>query len=329
MKAVIYEAYGGPQELTLREVAKPTPKAKEVLVKLRATSVNLTDWEYLTGTPAYARINGLFKPRKQTLGSDIAGVVEATGRDVTRFSPGDAVFGDILYTQGGFAEYVCAKESDLILKPDELSFVEAAAIPQAAVIALQGMRDIGRVQPGQKVLINGAGGGGGSFAIQIAKMLGAEVTGVDSAIKLELMRSLGADYVINYEKQDFTRNGQTYDVILDLVASRSPFACARALNPTGRYMVVGGPLRVILYVLIVGGLMSFFSKRKIGALGVQTGQDALADVTNLITQGHITPAVEKTFPLDQTAEAIAYLGAGKSLGKVVVTILESVSDGAP
>lgn len=320
MKAIVYEKYGPPEGLELREVTKPSPRAKEVLVRLHAVSVNLTDWEYLTGKPAYARINGLFKPKKKTLGSDIAGVVEAVGSQVTQFIPGDAVFGDILSTQGGFAEFVCAKECDLIKKPEGLSFIDASAIPQAAVIALQGIRDKGQVQSGQRILINGAGGGSGSFAIQIAKMLGAEVTGVDSARKLDLMRSLGADHVIDYEQQDFTRNGQTYDVILDLVASRSPFACARALKPTGRYMCVGGPLRMILYLLIVGGLMSLFSKRKIGVLAVEPGQDALTDVTALITQGDIKPSVERTFPLGQTARAIAYLGTGQSLGKIAVTM---------
>jgi NADPH:quinone reductase-like Zn-dependent oxidoreductase len=321
MKALRYQSYGPPENLSVCDVDKPTPQAKEVLVKLHATAVNLTDWEYLTGKPAYARINGLFKPKKQTLGSDIAGVVEAVGADVTGFVPGDAVFGDILYTQGGFAEYVCAKETDLILKPSGLSFVEAAALPQTAVIALQGIRDVGRVRAGQRVLINGAGGGTGCIAIQLAKLLGAEVTGVDSAQKFELMRSLGADHVIDYEKQDFTRNGQTYDLILDPVASRSPFACAHALTPTGRYMVVGGPLRVLLNVWVIGALISLFNKQKIGMLVVEPSRKSLTAVTELIASGQLKPVIDKTYPLDQAATAIAEVGAGKSLGKIVVTIL--------
>jgi len=323
MKAVVYDTYGGPDRLSLREVEKPTPKAGEVLIEMRAVSVNLTDWEFLTGWPAYARSQGIFRPKKPTLGSDVAGIVRATGPGVTRFKPGDAVFGDILYTLGGFAEFACAKDVDLILKPDALSFEEAAAIPQAGVIALQGIRDKGHVQAGQKVLINGGGGGGGSFAIQIAKTLGAEVTAIDTASKQGLMRRLGADHVIDYAVEDFTQNRTRYDLVLDLVATRSPFACARALTRKGRYLAVGGPLHVILNLLVVGGIFSLFSRRKVGLLMVQPGAEALGAITSLITQGTVRPAIERRFTLDQTAEAIAWLGQGKSQGKVVVTLPEN------
>ena len=240
MKAIVYTKYGPPEVLQLKEVAKPTPKDDEVLIKVRAVSVNRSDWEGLRGKPLYARIGGLLRPRHQILGSDVAGRVEMAGRNVRRFQPGDEVFGDILPRLGGFAEYVCARESALALKPASLTFEEAASIPQAAVIALQAIRDKGRVQPGQKVLINGAGGGAGTFAVQLAKLYGAEVTGVDNTGKLDFMRSLGADHVIDYTREDFTKNGNQYDLILDIVAHRSVFAYARALRPTGSYYAVGG-----------------------------------------------------------------------------------------
>jgi NADPH:quinone reductase-like Zn-dependent oxidoreductase len=207
MKAIVYTRYGRPEILQHKQVAKPTPRDDEVLVKVQAVSVNRSDWEGLRGKPLYARLGGLLRPRHQVLGSDIAGRVEMAGRSVRRFQPGDEVFGDILPRLGGFAEYVCARESALAPKPASLTFEEAAAIPQAAVIALQGIRDKGQVQPGQKVLINGAGGGAGTFAVQLAKLYGAEVTGVDTTGKLDFMRSLGADHVIDYTREDFTNSG--------------------------------------------------------------------------------------------------------------------------
>ena len=320
MKALVYDRYGSPDELRLVEMDRPAPKDDEVLIKLHATSVNLSDWEYLTGKPAYARINGLFRPRNRILGSDIAGVVEATGAKVTKLKPGDAVFGDILQGLGGFAEYTCAREDQLLHKPDALSFEQAAAIPQAGVIALQGIRDKGQVGKGQKVLINGAGGGTGSFAIPIAKHFGAEVTGVDNAHKLDLMRCLGADHVLDYRQQDFTTTGARYDLILDPVASRSAFACRRALEPGGRYLAVGGPVRTILNLLIVGGLISLFGSRKIGILGVHQTAAALAAAVKFYADAAITPSIDRCFPLEKTAEAIAYHGEGKARGKIVITM---------
>src|SRR5713101_5035094 len=239
VKAVVYTAYGPPDVLQIKEVAKPTPADDEVLINVQAVSVNRSDWEGLRGRPFYACIGGLLRPRHHILGSDIAGRVEMAGRNIRRFQPGDEVFGDVLGHMGGFAEYVCARERALALKPASMTFEEVAAIPQAAVIALQGIRDKGQVQPGQRVLINGAGGGAGTFAVQLAKLYGAEVTGVDNAGKLDLIRSLGADQVIDYAREDFTKNGKQYDVILDLIAQHSVFAYQRALKPNGRYFAVG------------------------------------------------------------------------------------------
>src|SRR2546428_8357661 len=233
MKAIVYTKYGPPEVLQHKEVERPAPTDDEVLIKVQAVSVNRSDWEILTGTPLYARMGGLLKPRHHILGSDIAGRVEMAGRNIRRFQPGDEVFGDILGRNGGFAEYVCAREKSLALKPASMTFEEVAAIPQAAVIALQGIRDKGKVQPGPKVLINGAGGGAGAFAVEPAKSYGAEVAGVDNAGKLDFMRSLGADHVIDYTRQDFSKNGKQYDLILDVIAHRSVSAYTRALNANG------------------------------------------------------------------------------------------------
>src|SRR3990170_1528200 len=252
MKAILYFQYGSPDVLNLEEVEKPTPKDDEVLIKVQAVSVNRSDWEGLRGKPLYARIGGLLKPRHQILGSDIAGRVEMAGRNNRQFQPGDEVFGDILGRMGGFAEYVCARGRTLALKPASMTFEEVAAIPQAAVIALQGIRDKGQVQPGQKVLINGAGGGAGTFAVQLAKLYGAEVTGVDNTGKLDFMRSLGADHVIDYTREDFSKNGQRYDFILDLVAVRSVYDYRRALAPNGKAYLVGGSVGTFFQVLLLG-----------------------------------------------------------------------------
>src|SRR5436305_3646774 len=241
MKAIVYHTYGSPDVLKLEEVEKPTPKDNEVLVKVHAASVNAGDWAHLLrGKPFLMRLMGfgLLKPKHQILGTDIAGRVEAVGRNVKQFQPGDEVFGSI---RGGFAEYVCAREDSLVLKPANISFEQAASVPIAAVTALQGLRDKGRIQPGQKVLINGAAGGVGTFAVQIAKSFGAEVTGVCSTRNVDRVRSIGADQVIDYTQEDFTKTGQRYDIILDAVGNHSLLACRRALNPKGIYVAVGGP----------------------------------------------------------------------------------------
>jgi NADPH:quinone reductase-like Zn-dependent oxidoreductase len=320
VKAVVYTEYGPPEGLQIKEVEKPTPTDDEVLIKLQAVSVNRSDWEGLIGKPLYARIGGLRKPRRHILGSDIAGRVEAAGKNVTRFQPGDEVFGDILARMGGFAEYVCAREKSLALKPAGMTFEQVAAIPQAAVIALQGIRDKGQVQPGQKVLINGAGGGGGTFAVQLAKLYGAAVTGVDNTGKLDFMRSLGADHVIDYTREDFTRNGKQYDLILDLIAYRSVFAYKRALKPNGSYFAVGGSVARFLQILLLGPLIRRITGKSIRVLVVQPNLKDMAYITELYEAGKIVPVIDRCYPLTEVPEALRYLGEGRAKGKVVITI---------
>lgn len=315
MKAVVYDKYGGPEVLRVDDVPVPSPAAGQVLIKVAATSVNLSDWECLHGSPAYSRIGGLRSPKNRTLGSDIAGVVGAVGAGVTAFRPGDEVYGDNLALMGGFAEYALAPEKALARKPAELSFVEASAIPQAGVIALQGTAP---AAPDRRVLINGAGGGSGSFAIQLAKRLGAHVTGVDNDRKLDHMRSLGADDVIDYRADDFTRGNDPYDVILDLVAHRSVFAYRRALAPGGRYRCVGGSVPTLLRILTVGWLAGRVTGRRIGMLVVKMGPTHFAPMTDLCVAGDVRICVDRTFTLDEVPEALAYHGEGRALGKVVV-----------
>ena len=319
MKAVVRDRYGPPDMLRLEEVDRPIPKDKEVLVQVRSVSVNASDWESLRGKPLYARIGGPFRPGHRTLGSDIAGRVEATGRGVTRFRPGDEVFGDNLALMGGFAEYARAAETSLARKPTDMSFEQAAALPQAGVIALQGMRK-GNVQPGQRVLINGAGGGAGSFAVQLAKVAGAEVTGVDSTAKLDFLRSLGADHVVDYTREDFTRTGEHYDLVLDVTAHRSVFDYRRALAANGRYLYVGGSVSTLLQVLTLGPLVARKDGRKVGLLAVRPNAQDLVAVADLCQAGTIVPAIDKRFSLAEVPEALRYLGAGHALGKLVITI---------
>ncbi|HLL40095.1 MAG TPA: NAD(P)-dependent alcohol dehydrogenase [Rubrobacteraceae bacterium] len=320
MKAIVYTKYGPPEVLQLKEVSKPIPKDDEVLIKVQAVSVNRSDWEGLRGKPLYARIGGLLKPRRQILGSDVAGRVEMAGRNVRRFQPGDEVFGDILPRLGGFAEYVRARESALALKPASMTFEEAAAIPQAAVIALQGIRDKGRVQPGHKVLVNGAGGGAGTFAVQLAKLYGAEVTGVDNAGKLNFMRSLGADHVIDYTREDFTRDGKQYDLIFDVVAHRSIFAYKRALRSNGSYFLAGGSVATILQILLLGAWIRATTGKEIRILAVRPNTEDVDYMKELIEAGKVTLVIDKTYPLSEVPEAIGYVGEGDARGKVVITV---------
>jgi NADPH:quinone reductase-like Zn-dependent oxidoreductase len=320
MKATVYTKYGPPELLELKEVAKPTPRDDEVLIKVQAASVNRSDWEGLRGKPLYARIGGLLKPRHQILGSDIAGRVEMAGRNIRRFQPGDEVFGDILPRMGGFAEYVCARESALALKPASMTFEQAAAIPQAAVIALQGIRDKGQVQPGQKVLISGAGGGAGTFAVQFAKFYGAEVTGVDNPSKLDFMRSLGADHVIDYTREDFTKNGKQYDLILDIVAHRSVFAYKRALRSNGSYFLTGGSVATILQILLLGPWISMIESKKMRVLAVRPNLKDMVYITELYEAGKVVPVIDRRYPLSEVPEALRYLGEGRVKGKVVISV---------
>ena len=315
MKAVVYERYGSPDVLRIEDVPVPSPAAGQVRVRVAATSVNLSDWEGLRGSPAYARVGGLRSPARRTLGSDIAGVVDGVGEGVTSFRAGDEVYGDNLALMGGFAEYALAPESALAHKPAQLTFAEASTIPQAGAIALQGTKWAGA---GRRVLINGAGGGSGSFAIQLAKRLGAQVTGVDNAGKQEFMRSLGADDVIDYRRDDFTRTTQPYDLILDLVAHRSVFAYRRALRPGGTYRCVGGPARALVRVLTVGSVVGRVTGRSIGVLVVKEGPAHFVPLTDLCVSGEITIHIDRTFSLDEVPAALARHGEGRALGKVVV-----------
>jgi NADPH:quinone reductase-like Zn-dependent oxidoreductase len=300
----------------MENLPKPCPAARQVLVKVAATSVNLSDWETLRGWPLYSRIGGLRSPARRTLGSDIAGWVEAVGPAVTRLRPGDEVYGDNLMLKGGFAEYAIAPESALARKPAALTFAEASTIPQAGVIAQQGT---GGAAPGHRVLINGAGGGSGAFAIQLAKALGAHVTGVDNASKLEFMRSVGADKVIDYRREDFTRSGR-YDLILDLVAHRSVFAYRRALAPGGRYRCVGGSVATLLRVLTIGSLTGRLTHRRLGVLAVKQGPTHFEPVADLCVAGHLDIHIDRTFTLDQVPAALTHVGEGHALGKVVVQV---------
>jgi NADPH:quinone reductase-like Zn-dependent oxidoreductase len=316
MKAVVYDRYGATDVLRVEDVPVPSPDENQVLVRVAATSLNLTDWEGLRGTPLYARIGGLRSPARPTLGSDIAGWVEAVGDGVTEFSPGDAVYGDNLGLKGGFAEYTIAPASVLAHKPEALTFAEASTVPQAGAIALQGTSD---VSEGQRVLINGAGGGSGMFAIQLAKRRGAHVTGVDNAGKLDFMRSLGADAVIDYRTDDFTRT-EPYDRILDLVAHRSVFAYRRALAPGGRYQCVGGSVPSVLRVVTVGAIAGLLTGRRLGILAVREGPTHFEPLADLAVAGDVDIHIDRTFGLDEVPEAIAYLGEGRALGKAVVEI---------
>jgi NADPH:quinone reductase-like Zn-dependent oxidoreductase len=315
MKAVVYDRYGPPEVLRLEELATPSPAANEVLVEVVATSVNRSDWECLVGTPAYARIGGLRTPAKRTLGSDIAGRIAAVGEAVTRFGVGDEVYGES--PMGGFAEYAVAKESALAHKPESLTFVDASTIPQAGAIALQGTTGVGA---GQRLLVNGAGGGTGSFAIQLARRAGAQVVGVDNASKLAFMRAVGADQVVDYESEDFTRLGP-YGFVLDLVAHRSVFAYRRSLAPGGRYRCVGGSVPTLLRIITVGALLGRLSGRSIGMLMVKPGPTRFGPLTQMCVSGDIDIHIDAVFPLSETARALARVGDGQALGKVVVEIV--------
>lgn len=322
MKAVVYTKYGSPDVLQLKEVEKPTPKDNEVLIRIHAASANAADWHLLRGDPFLLRLGyGLLKPNNTILGADIAGRVEAVGNNVTQFQPGDEVFGDISGCGlGGFAEYVSVPEHAVISKPASMTFEEAAAVPMAAVTALQGLRDKGQIQPGQKVLIHGASGGVGTFAVQIAKAFRAEVTAVCSTRKVDLVRSIGADHVIDYTQEDFTKNGQRYDLILAANGNRSMFAYKRALAPTGRYVVTGGSMAQLFQAMLLGPLLSTAGRQNMGNVLARPNQKDLACMKELLEAGKVIPVIDRCYPLSETAEAIRYLEAGHARGKVVITV---------
>ena len=320
MKAIVYHKYGSPDVLQLKDVEKPTPNDDEVLIKVYAASVNKYDWHFLTADIFLIRLmgGGLLKPKNTRLGADIAGRVEAVGRNVKQFQPDDEVFGDIGH--GGFAEYACAPENALVLKPAHSSFEEAAAIPMAAITALQGLRDTGQIQPGQKVLINGASGGVGTFAVQIAKLFGAEVTAVCSTSNLEMMRSIGADHIIDYTKENFTQNGQQYDLILAANGYHSLSAYKRALTPKGIYVMTGGSMAQIFQAMLMGSWMSETGGKKMGGVSAKIDQKDLGLIKELIEAGKVRPVIDRRYPLSEAAEALRYLGAGHARGKVVITM---------
>jgi NADPH:quinone reductase-like Zn-dependent oxidoreductase len=322
MKAAVYTRYGPPDVVQIRDVEKPVPKDNEVLLKVRAASVNPLDWRLMRGEPYILRIVfGLHKPRSTRPGRDVAGQVEAVGRNVTQFKPGDAVFGTC---SGAFAEYACTSESVLAIKPDNMTFEQAASVPVAALSALQGLRDKGQIQPGQKVLINGAAGGVGTFAVQIAKSFGADVAGVCSTRNVDMVRSIGADHVLDYTQQDFTKGTRRYDLILDCVGNHSLSACRRVLNPQGICVLVGAPKTVsmigVLALWITPLVLSRFVSQKFVPFIAKSSKQDLTIMCALMEAGKVTPVIDKVYGLSDVAEAVRYLEEGHARGKVLITL---------
>jgi NADPH:quinone reductase-like Zn-dependent oxidoreductase len=320
MKAIVHTVYGPPDVLQLKDVPTPTPADDQVLTQVRAVSLNGSDREGLSGQPLYARLGGLRQPRHPIRGSDIAGRIVRVGRNIRDLQVGDDVFGELPGYHGGLAEYVCAPEQTLARKPAGMTYAEAAAIPQAGVIALRGIRTTGRVQPGQRVLINGAGGGAGTFAVQLAKAAGATVTAVDHPDKLTLLRALGADHVMDYTREDFTTTGHQYDLILDVIAHRSVVAYARALRPTGTYFFVGGAVTVLVQVLLLGPVMQRVTGKHLRLLVVPQNRADLLTIAALCEAGTVTPVIDRCYPLEEVPEALQYVGEGRQKGKVVITL---------
>ena len=324
MKAMVYEKYGSPDVLQLKEVKIPAPKDNEALVKVHAASLNAADFEYRRGVFVVRLLyRGLLKPKYKILGSDIAGRVEAVGRNVKQFKLGDEIWGDLSYPYGfgTLAEYVCVPENALRLKPVSMTFEEAAAVPTAAVVALQNLRGKRPIQPGQKVLINGAGGGVGTFAVQLAKYFGAEVTGVDSTEKLDIVRSVGADHVIDYTKEDFTKGGQRYDLILDVVVHRSVFDYKRALSREGICVFIGGSMTRVFLNMLLGPLISMTGSKKMGLVKWEPNKkEDLVFLKELFEAGKVVPVIDRRYPLSEVPEAFRYLEEGHAKGKVVITL---------
>lgn len=322
MKAIVYCDYGPPDVLKLEDVARPAPNDDQVLIRVHAASVNPLEWHYMRGTPHIGRLMGmgLRKPKVTRLGRDVAGQVEAVGRNVTQFKPGDEVFGS---APGALAEYACASERKLVMKPDRITFEQAASVPIAAITALQALRDKGKLQPGQNVLINGASGGVGTFAVQIAKAFGAHVTGVCSTRNVEMVRSIGADQVVDYTKEDFTRSGRRYDLIVDNVGNHSLFECRRALTPKGKYVLVGGKNGRWIAPLdraLGAAVSSRFVSQDMGMVMANLNKDDLGVLRDLMQAGKVTPVIDRTYTLSQVSEAIRYLEGGHARGKVVITV---------
>lgn len=320
MKAAVIERYGSPDVLELREVATPKPEPGEVLVRVFAASINDWDWAMLRG-PLTARIlHGLFRPRVPILGCDIAGCVEAVGEAVKMVAPGDEVYGDLCMSGfGAFAEYACAPESGLAKKPASMTFEQAAAIPQAGMLAVQGLVDVGRIRSGQRVLLNGAGGGVGTFALQIAKLHDVEVTVVDKAGKLDMLRAMGADHAIDYLEEDFTKGGRRYDLILDVKTNRWPPAYARALNADGTYATVGGNIPLVLQAVVLGPLIKRLSNKHMRVVALKPNKD-LSFMNELFEAGKLVPMIGKRYELAEVSEALRFFGTGDHEGKIVITM---------
>lgn len=319
MKAIVYCNYGTPDVLEVKEIAKPVLHDDEVLIKVYAASLNDWDQGLLEGDFVNRLLNGVRKPKIQVLGSDIAGIVEAVGKNVKKFRQGDKVFGDLSGRWGGFAEYVCAPENALALMSPSMPFEQAAAIPQAAMLAVQGLIDKGKIKSGQKVLINGAGGGVGTFAVQLGKLYDVQMTGVDSTSKLDLLRVMGFDHVIDYTKEDFTRNGQRYDLILDVKTNRSIFDYARVLSPNGIYVTVGGSIVRLLQILILSPFISMISRKHICIVALKPNKD-LAYMNELFEAGKIKSVIDGPYRLDEVPEAFRFFRNGLHKGKVVFTL---------
>jgi NADPH:quinone reductase-like Zn-dependent oxidoreductase len=322
MKAIVYHEYGQADVVKCEEIEKPLPKDDEVLIRVRAASVNPLDWRLMAGKPPLLRLFfGLRKPRSGRPGVDVAGGVEAVGSKVTQFKPGDEVFGSC---RGAFAEYACSGESKIAMKPDNVTFEQAASINVAGLTALQGLRDKGKIQPGSKVLINGAAGGVGTFAVQIAKSFGAHVTGVCNTRNIEMVRSIGADEVIDYTQDDFTTSNQRHDLILDCVGNHSFSACRRVLNTGGRFVMVGGPhdpsMILLLAEMIKDVLVSVFISQKAVMFIAKSSQDDLTLIGQLIATGKIKPVIERRYTLSEAADAIGHVEEGHARGKVVITL---------
>ena len=321
MQAIVFNKYGPPDTLQLKEVAKPIPKENEVLVKIHATAINDFDWSFVRGKPyLYRLIFGLTKPQSKIPGMELAGTIETVGSEVTKFKVGDAVCGDISnYGFGTFAEYISINEKALVPKPANMSFQEAAAIPHASTLAYQGLIEIGHIQPGQQILINGAGGGVGTFALQIAKRFKAEVTGVDTGPKLDMMKSLGFDHVIDYKQNDFTKNGSSYDLILDAKTNRPPFSYIRSLKEGGKYVTVGGYITSLLQILVFKPIIASTSSKSVHIVALKSNK-GLDYINDLFDMGILKPIIDGPYPLEKAPELLQYFGEGRHKGKVILSI---------
>jgi NADPH:quinone reductase-like Zn-dependent oxidoreductase len=321
MKAIQYTKYGSPDVLQLKDVEKPIPNEDQVLIKIYAASLNAYDWHFLTADIFLVRLmgGGLLKPKDPRLGADMAGRIEAVGRNVKQFQPGDEVFGMV---KGAFAEYACAPEISLALKPTNASFEQAAALPMAAITALQGLRDEGQIQAGQKVLINGASGGVGTFAVQIAKSFDTEVIAVCSTRNLEQARAMGADHVIDYTKEDFTKNGQQYDLVFAANGYHSLSAYKRALTPQGIYVMAGGTMAQIFQSMLFSSMMSETDGRQMRGVRAKRNQNDLVFIKDLVEAGKVKSVIDRRYSLSDAAEALRYLGEGHARGKIIITLAE-------